>query len=292
MVNKMLNIIANGKSGKGRGRKNVKKIVEYCMKNGIDYALYFTARRGHATEIARAISSNGENTIVALGGDGTFHEVLNGIADFEKTTLGFIPSGRGNDFARTMGLKLKPIEALKDILRGKTRKIDYIEVGDNLRCLNICGTGLDVDVLRNVEGKTNKISYIVSLLKMVVNFKPYKVTVTADNGESITYEDCIVADICNGKAFGGNIKISPDSKIDDGKLDLIVVTMPADGKLLPVVPKFIAGAHMNLDITHHSAVERVVVECDHAIELDGEIYEDGKLDCKIVKGGLTTFAIL
>ncbi len=284
----MINIIANKTSGKGRGVKNIKKIVDYCNKNGVDYALYFTHRKGHATEITRELTKNG-GTIVALGGDGTFHEVLNGIVDFENTTLGFIPSGRGNDFARTLGAKLNPIEALEDILRGETTRIDYIEVDDKLRCLNVCGTGLDVEVLKAVEGKTNSITYIIGLLNCLRKFDPYKIKVTV-NGEEHEYE-CIMIGACNGKAFGGNILVSPLSKIDDGVMDVIIITMPPDGKIFPIVPKFIKGKHMDWDITHHFPCTEFTIEADYPIELDGEIYPENKLNCKLIKGGLKTFVI-
>ena len=167
----MLNIIANLKSGKGRGMKNVRKVAEYCLKRNIPYSLHITNKPGHATELSAALTEHG-GEIVALGGDGTFHEVLNGIADIEHTTLGFIPSGRGNDFVRAAGCSLDPIRALEDILRGETRNIDYIDV-NGTRCLNVCGTGLDVKVLELVAGKTNKISYLISLVNCLRKFDPY-----------------------------------------------------------------------------------------------------------------------
>ncbi len=283
----MLNIIANLKSGKGRGLKNIKKIVKYCLEKNIDYALYLTNKRGHATEIARDLTQNG-GTIVALGGDGTFHEVLNGIVDLENTTLGFIPSGRGNDFVRTCGCSLDPIKALEDILRGETRQIDFIQVGDK-RCLNIAGTGLDIDVLERVAGKTNKITYLTSLLYCLNHFKPYHVTMTLDG--VVTEYDCIVAGVCNGKAFGGNIPLSPQSKIDDGKMDVVIITMPEDGKIMPVVPKFLKGNHLNLPITHSFKCDEVLITSEKPVQLDGEIYRNLSLDCKVVKNGLRTFIV-
>ncbi len=284
----MINIIANKTSGKGRGIKNIKKIVEYCSKNGVDYSLHFTHHKGHATEITRSLSQNG-GTIVALGGDGTFHEVLNGIVDLENTTLGFIPSGRGNDFARSLGAKLNPIKALEDILRGETKRIDFIEVDEKLRCLNVCGTGLDVEVLKAVEGKTNSISYILGLLNCLRKFDSYKVKIKI-NGEEKDF-DCIMVGACNGKAFGGNILVSPLSEIDDGVMDVIVITMPKNGKVFPIVPKFIKGKHMDMDITSHFKCDEFEVIADYPIELDGEIYSENKLKCKLIKGGLKTFVI-
>lgn len=281
----MLNVIANIKSGKGRGIKNTHAVVKYCVNNGIPFSLHITNKPGHATEIARALTQNG-GTIVALGGDGTFHEVLNGIVDIENTALGFIPSGRGNDFVRALGCSLDPIEALEDVLRGKKKRIDYIQVNDK-RCLNVCGTGLDVAVLRGVEGKSNKISYVISLIHCLKTFKSYKLKVKV-NGETHDF-DCIMAGVANGIAFGGNIRLAPTAILDDGKLDVIVMQYPEDGKIMKVLPKFIKGKHMNMPITHHFLCDEVSVEGDYPVELDGEIYEGLKLDCKIVKGGLTTF---
>ena len=283
----MLNIIANIKSGKGRGLKNVRKIVGYCLDKNIPYSLYITNKPGHATELARSLTQNG-GEIVALGGDGTFHEVLNGIADIRNTTLGFIPSGRGNDFVRAAGCSLDPIKALEDILRGQTKQIDYIDV-NGVRCLNVAGTGLDIDVLERVAGKTNKISYLVSLIYCLHHFKPYHVTVKV-NGEEHVF-DCIMAGVCNGIAIGGNIRLSPLSVIDDGKLDVIVMTMPENGKIMSVLPKFVKGKHMNLPITHRFVTDEVHIESDRPVQLDGEIYRNLKLDCKIAKGGLRTYAV-
>lgn len=283
----MLNIIANIKSGKGRGLKNVRKIVEYCLGKNIAYSLYLTNKPGHATELARSLTKNG-GEIVALGGDGTFHEVLNGISDIQNTALGFIPSGRGNDFVRAAGCSLDPIKALEDILRRETKSIDYIDV-NGTRCLNVAGTGLDIDVLERVAGKTNKISYLVSLIYCLHHFKPYHVKVKV-NGEEHVF-DCIMAGVCNGIAIGGNIRLSPLSLIDDGKLDVIVMTMPENGRIMSVLPKFVRGKHMDLPITHHFVTDEVHIESNRPVQLDGEIYRNLSLDCKIVKGGLKTYKV-
>ena len=283
----MLNIIANIKSGKGRGLKNVRKIAEYCIAKNIPYSPHITNKPGHATELAKALTEKG-GEIAALGGDGTFHEVLNGIGDIENTTLGFIPSGRGNDFVRAAGCSLDPIKAVEDILRGETRNIDYIDVS-GVRCLNVAGTGLDTEVLERVAGKTNKISYIVSLIYCLHHFKPYRVTVSV-NGESHVF-DCIMAGVCNGVAIGGNIRLSPLSSIEDGKLDVIVMTMPENGRLMNVLPKFIKGRHMDMEITKHFICDEVSIESNRPIELDGEIYRSLNFDCRVIKGGLKTYKI-
>ncbi|MBO5223892.1 MAG: diacylglycerol kinase family lipid kinase [Clostridia bacterium] len=283
----MLHFIVNTKSGKGKTLKSIHKITDYCAQNAIDYAMHITHHQGHGAQIANDLSKEKDTTIVAIGGDGTFHEVINGIENFENVTVGFIPSGRGNDFARTAGLKKDPIDALKDIIKGEIAYYDYIQVG-NTRCLNVAGTGMDVDVLLRVDGSDNKLTYLKSLLACLAKFEPYKVKVTV-NGETNSY-DCLMVGVCNGGTFGGNMKICPFAKIDDGKLELVIVTVP-NGKIAPCIPKFLAGKHIGEYWTIHTQCESVLIESEHPVQLDGEIYKNLTLDCKIVKNGIKTFKI-
>ena len=121
-----------------------------------------------------------------------------------------------------------------------------------------------------------------------MKFKPYKIQVTL-NGEVKEY-NCLMAGVCNGRAIGGNMKICPVAEIDDGLLDLVLITMPND-KIAPLIPKFLAGKHLKEYWTVHTKCESVLVECEKPVQLDGEIYEGLALDCKIVKKGIKTFKV-
>ena len=286
----MLHFIANIKSGKGRGKKALQKICAYCDKNNLAYTAHITKEPKHATRIAAALCENGAQTIVAVGGDGTFSEVLNGITT-KETAVGFIPAGRGNDYARAAHLNLNPVEALKDILRGTIIYTDFIESSGS-RCLNVAGTGLDVAVLERVQGKSGKISYLKSLIWCVRHFTPYVLDITV-NGATTRHE-CIMAGVCNGTSFGGGIKVSPASKIDDGLLDVIIMRLPQNGKIMPALLKFTKGRHLEMEYTTHIVCERVTVtpanpENPYPIQFDGEIQYGKTLSCAVVKGGLKTF---
>ena len=287
----MINFIVNIKSGKGRGERTLKKLREYCSKNNIEYTAHITESVGHATRIAKVLNSEKVKTIVAVGGDGTFSEVLNGIDCFDTTALGFIPAGRGNDYARAARLKLKPLDALKDILRGEICCTDYIDVSGK-RCLNVAGSGLDVAVLERVAGKSDKLSYLKSLWWCLNNYKPYNFNIKIDDSDEVINHDCVMVGVCNGTAIGGGIKLSPKSKIDDGKLNLIIMLPPKN--LLNALLTFKKGKHMDKYYTKHYLCESVSVECtsEHqAIQLDGEISKELKLCCRVVKGGIRTFKI-
>lgn len=282
----MYNFVVNERSGKFRGRKCIKKITDYCNENGIEYQVLITNAVGHAKQLVSDLCDKGADNVIAVGGDGTFHEVLNGIKDFSSITVGFIPAGRGNDFARSAGLSLDPMEAFGAILKGETRRIDYIEIGD-LRSLNVAGTGMDVDVLKAVIDKKNAISYYTSLIGCLLNYKPYHVKITL-NGETFE-KDCIMVGVCNGGYFGGGMKVGANAVIDDGKLDVCIVEKLKRG-LMPVLPSFVKGKHARLpECTHVDADEIEIDTFGKPIELDGEIYSDKPFNCKIVKGGLITF---
>ena len=292
----MINFIVNVKSGRGNGEKAFKICTDICLKKGINFAAHITQRPGHATEYAEKICAAGGDLIVAIGGDGTFHETLNGV-DTARAAVGFIPAGRGNDFARAAGLSLNPEKAFADVLRGEKKQIDYIQVGEK-RCLNIAGTGMDVDVLQAVYGKTGFLTYYASLLSAITKFKPYDMRIKF-NGETVE-KSCIMVGICNGTSFGGGIKLSPDSKIDDGKLDLIIMEKK-ERSLLKILPKFKKGKHMDFPETTHYVVDEVEIvnrglhgeenAVRPPIELDGEIYSELPFNCRVIKGGLTTFAV-
>lgn len=279
----MLHFIINMQSGKGRGRKVWSRIARFLHKERLGYCLYVTGKAKDAKAYAAAIK---DGTIVAVGGDGTFHDVVNG-ADFSKVDLGLIPAGCGNDFARGVGIPSDPIKALKRILYGKRTPTDYIDVS-GVRCLNVAGTGLDVAVLERVyEGKSR--SYIGSLVYNLKHFTPYRLKVTS-NGASKIY-DAIMVGACNGTQIGGGIKLSPKSSVTDGKINAVIMTMPDDVGLTKALLKFKAGKHLNETYTTHFLCDELSAVSDEnfPVQLDGEIYRDIPLVCKIVKGGIMLY---
>lgn len=281
-----MEIIANKGSGKGNGAKCLSAVTAYLDERGIDYTVHETTGVGHGKALAQSLSERGAQTIIALGGDGTFHEVLNGIY-FERSRLGFIPAGRGNDFAiGTAAAPLDPVKAIAAVVNGAPRELDYIQVSDK-RCLNVAGTGLDVEVLLKTAKSKNKLSYVASLFRCLLKFKPYPVEVES-NG-TVRKFDCIMVGVCNGSQIGGGIRLAPIAKADDGKLDVIIMEKPKHTPTVFVMPKFVKGKHMGKPYTHHIVCDSVKVTTPAPLQLDGEIYYDLPFDAKVIKGGVKTF---
>lgn len=281
-----IHIIANIRSGKGKGEKCLRAVEQYLTQNSVEYVVHITEHAGHGEQLAREACSSGAQTVVALGGDGTLHEVLNGM-DFTVARMGIIAGGRGNDFVTGTGAApLDPVKAIAAIVRAKPLDLDYLQIG-NRRCINVGGTGLDVEVLLKTAKSKNKLTYIASLFRCLLKFKPYPVTLEID-GETVNY-DCIMAGVCNGTQFGGGIKLSPISVANDGLMDVIVMTKPKRVPTVFIMPKFVKGKHMNMKCTKHIKCSNIKIQTDAPLELDGEIYRDLPFDAKIVAGGLKTF---
>lgn len=282
-----IEIIANKCSGKGNGGKCLAAVESYLIGHGAAYRVHETLGVGHGKKLAAELCAEGAKTVVALGGDGTLHEVLNGM-DFGSARMGIIPAGRGNDFAIGTGVaSLDPVTAIADIVRGTPRDLDYLQVGD-VRCINVAGTGLDVEVLRKTAKSKNKLSYVASLFRCLLHFKPYRVEITVDGETSVS--DCIMVGACNGSQFGGGIKLCPPANAGDGKLDLIAITKPKHIPTIFVMPRFVKGRHLGWKCVRHIVCDAFRVVTEEAIELDGEIYRGIDFDARIVSGGLKTFA--
>lgn len=289
----MYSIIANVGSGNGAGKKCLDVVEKLFQEKNIVHKTFCTSERGSGKVIAEQLCKEGTSAIIAIGGDGTFHEVLNGM-DFSKARLALVPAGRGNDYAASAGISFNPKEAIQSMLRGAVEDRDYIQLSSvsqnekiGKRCLNVCGTGLDVEVLKLTEQKRG--TYIASLAKLLLHYKPYTVQVEAD-GFTKEYK-CVMAAFCNGTQFGGGIQICPPAKNADGKMDLMIVKQPKF-PTIAAMPAFVAGKHIGRDWVEHVACEKAKITALDAdnIEIDGEIYNENVLDAQIAKGGFKTFA--
>ena len=218
----MFDIIFNPVAHKGKSTEALQTVERIFKEKGIAYRVHTTTCPGEGKALTAAAIANGATDIIAMGGDGTISEVLNGFSNFEAVNLGIIPCGTGNDFVVSLGIPENTEEALCHILEGKPTYVDFFELPFG-RGINVTGAGIDVDVLRryNAKKKRNKGTYVRALLEAVVHHKPYHFTVEM-NGEKENF-DCFIVAIGNGACFGGGIYMCPEAKIDDGLLDVVIV---------------------------------------------------------------------
>ena len=275
---KKYHIISNPAAGKKKTKtKNTLELVENVfLKNGADFQTHLSQGEKDATRIVRELTQAGETEIIAHGGDGTLHEVLNGISDPALCNLGLIPSGTGNDFAEKIGLSLEPVKATELILNGEAKPTDYLEVG-GVRCMNVAGIGMDVDVLERCKrGKMKgKIKYLLSLVQSLFTFKGIKVQIESDG--TLEERDVLLAAACNGSQFGGGIRICPVADVSDGKLDAVIVDcIGGKIKIIQAFLQLMKGKILQYPRAKHFLCDKLkfTPASPCAAQLDGELYKD------------------
>ena len=283
---KTYHIISNPIAGKNKAKKNVKIVESVLQERGVNFCTHYSHAVGDATQIVKALTLAGETEIVALGGDGTLHEVLNGIADTSVCNLGLIPSGTGNDFAEKIGISLDAKKAVETILDGEAKDTDFLEVG-GVRCMNVAGLGIDVDVLERCKrGKMKgKLKYLMSLVRSLFTYKGCEMEICV--GETKETRKVLIATACNGAQFGGGIKICPTAQVDDGEIDAIIVD--CIGGKWNIVKAFIAllkGKILQYPLVKHITCDslRFCPQKPCTVQLDGELYKDLQFNVKLCKG--------
>jgi len=284
----MLHFIYNPIAGGGRAEQ-ARGVLEPLLTD-VPHAFHATSKKGEAAEIARRLTdeAEGDSDIIVMGGDGTLHEVLNGLSDPARVRLGLIPCGSGNDFAAAAGIPLDAAAALGIILRGEAQYTDYMECS-GVRGINVIGTGIDVDILRRyarMKVLKGSVAYLASLILTVVSYRPKRFSEVVD-GVPETHE-ALIACAANGQSIGGGIPIAPRAVMDDGLLDVVII----DGIRKYAIPRafvmLMKRRVLALKQTLSKRQPRLTVRPDApmAIQIDGEIYEDLPFDVQLIHGVL------
>lgn len=288
----MYDIILNPVSGKGNSLNAFETVKAVFDAAGAEWKVHRTERSMHASEIVAELNKKEDAKVIVMGGDGTLNEVLNGITDFSRLTLGIISCGTGNDFIKAAGLPSDPAEAAKLILKGDTGYVDYLEL-KNRRALNCAGAGMDVDVLVRYESMKafkGKMKYYASLIDTLIKCKFHKIALEID-GERMEKSVFMIA-AANGTCIGGGMKISPHSVTDDGKLNVVLINEMPKRKILPTLIKFLnGGKHIESPYTEEYLAENVKIEVldEGLTEVDGEVIDEKIIDCRIVHDVLKIF---
>ncbi len=284
-MSKMI-VIVNPNANRGDSQHQIDAGLKALSRSELDFEIQLTERRAHATELAETAARAGAEVIVAAGGDGTVHEVANGILmaaegaeGVASTTLGVLPIGSGNDFAWGMGMDKGLEDALSRLRRGHTRTIDvgYIETNSDPSqyFINIVGAGFDADVIveaQKIKRLRGFAIYLVAVLRtLFVHYRTPHVTVRY--GDEVMKFPMFMTVIANGPRFGGGFLAAPHASYDDGIFDLCVVHDIGRFEALPVIPKIMKGEHMDHPKVTMARDKCVTIESPDgfASEADGEM---------------------
>ena len=220
-------VIINPISGLGVRPDTARKRAELaaaCVEaHGVSAEIFVTERRHHARELTQAALARGIEVVIAWGGDGTVNEVAS-VLVHREAALGVVPSGSGNGLARELGLPFEPRAAFERALVGRRRQIDAGELGGHL-FFNVAGVGLDADVAHRFaasgHARRGVSMYVVQSMAAMLSYKAEPLTLTV-NGAARQVRPLLIA-FANARQYGNGALIAPEARVDDGRLDVVVI---------------------------------------------------------------------
>ncbi len=239
----MLALIVNPLAGGGRAGRQLEAVEEELRRLGLDHRVQLTRSLDHAQELAREAGAAGA-TAVAFGGDGLIGAIAAAVRD-SGGVLGVLPGGRGNDFIRSLGIPLDPRAACGVLAGGMVRALDLGEA-DGRPFVGIASCGFDSEANRIAnEAKVirGNLVYAYGALRALIGWRPATFELTADGGEARRVTGYTVA-AANANAYGGGMWLAPDAALDDGMLDVVIVSHVPKLRFLRLLPTVFRGLHV------------------------------------------------
>jgi len=253
----MLAVIVNPSAGGGRAGRVLEEIQPALSARGLEYHVERTQSLEHGRELARLAGAAGE-TAVALGGDGLVGAVADALKHSDAV-VGVLPGGRGNDFARALGIP-RDVQGACDVLAtGVVRELDLGQVG-TATFIGIASCGFDSDANR-VANETRLVRgnlvYAYGALRTLATWRPASFEVRIDGGEVRQMRGYTVA-AANSKAYGGGMFMAPAASLEDGMLDVVLVADVPKLRFLALLPTVFKGLHVrqpNVEVLRTSEVQ-------------------------------------
>ena len=289
-------VIYNPIAGRGRVKKNWPDVQQGLIDAGIEFDVAATSAPLEAVTLAEKAATK-YSTVIAVGGDGTVHEVVNGLlrasSEGETIALGVVPLGNGDDFAKmippqtTIGGKVFDWHiAIEKIAQGQTKLFDVGRMcGDQLRSkqdnkpqyfMNGMDIGFGAQAALNFTKVpsflTGMAAYLAAIMKTLIDYRIPKVSIQIDDQKAFEQSTTMTA-ITNGRCFGSGFWVCPEAQVDDGLLDVMVTQSVGRLKILRLIPKIMKGTHVNEPILKNYRARRVVIKSQQplVVEADGEI---------------------
>jgi YegS/Rv2252/BmrU family lipid kinase len=289
-------VILNPAAGRGRVRREWPRMAQALRAAGVGFDLVETKAPGEAVDIAQRAALE-YDAVIAAGGDGTVHEVVNGLLRAGGgAALGVLPLGSGDDFVKMLPGR----DAVARIVVPEVRALDAgrIRAGDTERFFaNGMDIGFGAHASRNVRNVpallTGLGAYLGALALTLVRYPKLEVRLQLDDNEPFTQTTAMTA-VMNGCAFGGSFRVCPDARADDGELDLLIADGVGRWEILGLVPRIMRGTHVGDPRLRLARARRVLIESEAPllVEADGEIVFEGarRLDIEILPWALRVLA--
>jgi len=297
-----LPIIANPTAAYGKAKAQLEEIVQFFRKQNREPKIAWTRHSRHAIEIAETLARSGTPCLVSAGGDGTAFEVINGImrsGRSEEVRLGILPLGTGNSFLRDFGVQTA-LEAAERILNGNTCKVDIGKISyarDGAARVayfhNIVGFGFVAEAcrIRHTRFKWfRSYGYHAAFFYLLARLKTYRIRLRINGAPELTIPAPMLA-ICNSQYTGHNMRISPQSRVDDGQWEVLLAEEMSAIELLKIFLSLPSGMHLNhpkIRILPASRIDVDMEEMSYAM-VDGELLESLPFRIELLPRALEIF---
>lgn len=287
-------VIVNPTAGGGRASRSVAWLSERLV-DWPNAKLEVTRRRGDAEALAADAIRLGHDRVIAVGGDGTVQEIVNGLlAPSDPAELGILPVGSGNDLARSLQVPRHRVDAWMTAIGDRTRQIDAALATNGREqsrwFVSAGGIGFDAQVAAAMERRsrwqTGRTGYLLTTLRELLRFTNRSVTLTIDG--VTTSEDVLLIAIANGAYYGGGMRIAPAAAVDDGLLDLCIVGNLSRVAAVGQLANLYRGTHVGHPSVSIRSGSEIVIEGDaHTrTHLDGEPFGTLPLRVSVRRGAL------
>jgi YegS/Rv2252/BmrU family lipid kinase len=304
--------IVNPAASRGRTLDFWNEIRQSISAGGLGFDEVFTDGAGAATRATREALAAGVGTIVAVGGDGTLSEVVNGFFDERgalidpRARLGLLACGTGSDFSRSIGLSNRE-RALSAILTGENCQVDLarVELADRSGqtatryMINVASFGLGGETVALVNGWREKwprwiggrARFVIAAARALQHHRNRRVAVQFDDGREVVIETNIFL-VANGRYAGGGMMLAPEAAIDDGYLDVILTDRMTRREILRQLPRISHGAHLSHPKVSAMRGRVISVDCESPmpVEIDGELAGQTPARFAIIPGAIRFIA--
>ena len=281
--------IVNPISGRGAGERAIQDINNFASSHGIAFDIVITERAGHAIQLARDAISDKKDVIVAVGGDGTANEVINGLMEAQvgltnNAVMGVLGVGRGNDFAYGLGIPAGIKDGFDKIIQNQVKPIDVGLVTGGLYPQGRYfgnGVGIGFDAVVGFEAlKMTKLhgflSYIIAAIKTIFLYYNAPLVRLEYNNETITLRSLLISTM-NGRRMGGGFLMAPRARMDDGSLNLCIAEEVSKARIFYLMLLFMKGTQEYQEEIHTAKIENLKVT---ALEGSLPAHADGETICE------------
>ncbi|SMD14745.1 diacylglycerol/lipid kinase family protein [Sporomusa malonica] len=268
-------LIYNPVSGDGRFKSRLDEVIEFLQLSGGMVLPFRTRYKGDIRPFISKAKEFAADGFIVAGGDGTVHEVINAMLTEEvDVPLGIIPSGTCNDFASHLNFGKDLPRCLSAVVGGLWRTVDVGSVNGEY-FLNVASAGLLTAVAHSVDtslkNTLGRMAYYFKGLGELPSFRSLHIKITADG--QVIEDDILLFLVMNSGMVGSFPTLAPEAKIDDGKLDLLIVNKCSISELMGLFISIFAGRHTSSSHIQHLQAANIFIECNESVEsdLDGEL---------------------